>query len=832
MKKKILSILITILAVCTLMLTMTACSGKVKFKINFFVDNEIYATIDTSGAEIIQMPENPTKEDYIFDGWFWDKDVWEKPFTANSLLDAPLLSDMSVYAKFTTEEMANFKFTSTSTTCSITGIIDKTITEIIVPDCVTSISQRAFAGCDSLTSVVIPDSVTSIGSSAFYNCRSLTKVNYTGTIDQWAQISFSDYISNPLYYAKNLYINGELVTQANITIATKINAYAFSDCSSLTSIEIPDTVTSIGEDAFRNCTSLTSIEIPDSVTSIGYEAFLYCSSLTSVVIGDNVTSIGDRAFSDCRSLRSITIPNSVTSIGVAVFRGCALTSIEIPNSVTSIGDEAFRGCALTSMVIPNSVTSIGDEAFRGCTSLTSIVIPNSITSIGSSAFSGCSSLESITLPFVGAKAGVTSSNTYQYPFGYIFGTSNYTGSYRAAQNYYGSSTSSTTSTTYYIPSSLKYVTITGGNILYGAFRNCTSLISVEIPNSVTSIGDWAFDYCASLTSIEIPDSVTSIGYEAFSSCDSLYSVEIGDSVTSIGDHAFYYCDSLYSVVIGNSVTSIGDGAFYYCYSLTSIEIPNSVTYIGSSAFSGCDSLTSILVDENNANYKSMDGNLYSKDGKILIRYTSGKKDTVFTIPNSVTSIGDRAFMDCYSLTSVIITDSVTSIGSSAFIRCRNLTSIEIPDSVTSIGDSAFYYCRSLKIIEIPDSVTSIGSSAFSGCSSLQRNFQNGLKYLGNSTNKYLYLADVEDTAITTAKIDSNCRFIGYEAFEYCSSLTSVTIGNSVTSIGDWAFSWCDSLTSIRFNGTVAEWNAISKGSNWDYYIPAKNVICTDGTVAI
>ena len=175
MKKKILSILITILAVCTLMLTMTACTNKVKFKINFFVDNEIYATIDTRGAEIIPMPENPTKEDYIFCGWFWDKDVWEKPFTANSFLDARLLRDMSVYARFAPIEiMANFNFTLTSTTCSITGVIDKTITEIIVPDCVTSISQGAFRDCRSLRSIEIPNSVKSIGDYAFYNCSSLS----------------------------------------------------------------------------------------------------------------------------------------------------------------------------------------------------------------------------------------------------------------------------------------------------------------------------------------------------------------------------------------------------------------------------------------------------------------------------------------------------------------------------------------------------------------------------------------------------------------------------------------------------------------------------------
>ena len=213
--------------------------------------------------------------------------------------------------------------------------------------------------------------------------------------------------------------------------------------------------------------------------------------------------------------------------------------------MTSIGNSAFLGCtSLTSVTIGNSVTSIGIETFWGCTGLTSVTIPGSVTSIGERAFSGCSSLESITIPFVGAKAGVTSSDIYQYPFGYIFGTASYDGGVATEQHYYGSSTSYITNTTYYIPSSLKSVTVTGGNILCGAFYNCTGLTSVTIGNSVTSIGEWAFSGCSGLTSITIPDSVTSIGDWAFTSCSGLTSVTIPDSVTSIGNSAFYDCYSL------------------------------------------------------------------------------------------------------------------------------------------------------------------------------------------------------------------------------------------------------------------------------------------------
>jgi len=476
----------------------------------------------------------------------------------------------------------------------------------------------------SATTLEIPKTinghaVTSIGNSAFKNCTSLTSVNIPDSV-------------------------------------TSIDGFAFDGCSSLTSVNIPKGVTSINNATFCNCTALASVTIPDSVASIGPSAFLNCTSLTSVTIPNSVASIGNSAFSSCTSLTSVTIPNNVTSIGEYAFSDCSsLTSVNISKGVTSIGDSAFRDCtSLTSVSIPDSVTSIGDGAFFGCTSLPSVTMPNSVTSIGIAVFRKCTSLTSVNI-----SNGITSIGNY-------------------------------------------------------TFESCSSLTSVTIPNGVTSIDLCAFLNCTSLTSVTIPGSVTSIDLYAFRDCTSLISVTIPGSVTSIGEGAFYECESLTSVNISKGVTSIGNYTFESCSSLTSVTIPNGVTSIGGSAFSGCSSLTSVTIPDS---VTSIGG--YVFDGCTSL--------TSVNISKGVTSIADDMFRDCTSLTSVTIPDRVTSIGAGAFFGCTSLTSVTIPNSVTSINNAAFRGCTSLTSVNIPKGVTSIGDFAFNGCKSLKNVYYNGTK---------------------------------------------------------------------------------------------------------
>lgn len=470
-----------------------------------------------------------------------------------------------------------------------------------------------------------------------------------------------------------------------------------------------ETVTGIKDRAFKECKTVTSVFIPESVKTVGRFAFYNCTNLSSVMISDGVKTISEDAFHGCSALSSVSLGESVTGFGENCFYNCSnLTSFTVPTGVKTIGNAAFFGCsALASVTIPDTVTSIGNRAFSGCASLPSVVVPDSVKSIGSEAFAGCTGLESITLPFIGAKAGLTASDDNLYPLGYIFGKLSSSGGTSTVQ-LYQESPGKLNQAEYYIPSSLKTVTVTGGEIAPGAFSNCVNLTAVSLPDGIKVIGAYAFYSCVELLTLTLPETVTTIGDSAFAACIQL-TTTIPDGVSTLGIGAFSGCVSLSpTIVVGNNMTSIGAGAF-----------------------AGLSLATSLTVESGNPVYFSSGNCLIEKGtGKLV----AGCNYSTIPTDGSVTSIGEFAFSGIVG----------------------RMTSVTIPNGVRSLGGYSFYYCTTLASVTIPASVTDIGSVAF------------GL---------------------------------------------------------------CSALTVIRFEGTMAQWNAINKETDWNAETGNYTVYCTDGTLS-
>lgn len=378
----------------------------------------------------------------------------------------------------------------------------------------------------------------------------------------------------------------------------EIPTAAFSGCSGITSVTIPDGITSIGYHAFSNCTGLTSVTIPNSVTDIGGDAFAGCTGLTSVTISNNVTSIGDGAFYICRGLTEVTIPNSVKFIGNLAFAGCSgLRSVTISNSLTAIGIKVFYGCSsLTSVTIPQSVKSIGNYAFDGCTGLKEVYILNPTPPSADRSSFDEQNYKNATL-YVPEEAYETYDNMTDGPWKYFLKLK----SIETPTFYFDYDDKNMTaivtgvnknklSSYLEIPETTKYLGKTYTVVAIGeeAFKDCSGVTMVTIPISLTSIGDGAFWGCSGLSSVCFSkNNLTHIGSSAFYGCSVLTMAPVSDSLTSIGDCAFFGCSSLTEVRIPNSVTSIGASAFMECRGLTSVAIPNSVTYISDYAFHGC-----------------------------------------------------------------------------------------------------------------------------------------------------------------------------------------------------------------------------------------------------
>ena len=526
---------------------------------------------------------------------------------------------------------------------------------------------------------------------------------------------------------------------------TSIGEFAFCFCDALTSITIPNSVTSIVGYAFYGCSSLI-VTIPNSVTSIGAAAFqsvagvklsiddfewymniqddvapapkmLYKNGVEVIdlVIPNTITTIPDGAFSGCSSLTTVTIPNSVTSIGGSAFSSCSsLTTVTMSNSVTSIGESAFSGCSLlTEVIIPNSVTSIASNAFRDC-SLTAVTIPSSVTTIGDYAFY-CESLTSVHISDIASWCNV---EIYD-PWG-------------------------------------KAVDL---------YLNGDKIIDLEIPEGVDFIKDHVFAKCKSIESVTIPNSVTSIGSNAFGGCSLLAEVIIPNSVTSIASNAFRNCSSFTSIK---------------CYA--SVDDPFGIKYRTDLTELVCPaSWLSGFTEATQASYTNKLTEIVLTEGEVtesIFNFISRSRKTLHTIDLSGTmntTIVDLAFADCYKLEKFVMPAAVEIIGFKAFEGCLNLKSIEIPATVTEIGDAAFYNCHSMGELSFED---------------------------GAALNKIGSWAFYNNHALGFIDLPEGVTEIGDAAFYGCNYVEEIVIPASVQRIGDNGFALCKQLQRMEVRATI------------------------------
>jgi hypothetical protein len=665
------------------------------------------------------------------------------------------------------------------------------LTNLLLGSNLQDIGAGAFSSCSNLASLVLPKSVASVGAQAFAFCTGLQTVYFTGN----APLDSGDAFL------------GDSITFVDYLPQTKGWGTTFGGAPAVLwnpQASPPRVAPAVGPNA------LSFMIAGDESLNVIVEASTNLVNPVWVAVGTNALAGGPSAFNDTAwtnvssrfyrlspaspapffcvltnggvmitryrgSSGAVTIPDTinglpVTAIGSYIFEYgpvYGVTSVVLGSNVTTIAPYAFADAnGLSNVVLDVALKSIGSNAFSGAFGVTNVFIPKGVTNVDPGAFRDCYNLAAIDVD--------PANSTFSTVGGVLFNKSQ-----TALVAFPGGLRGS-----YAIPNGVT-------NIVAHAFEDCTAVTFLNFPNTLRTIGDYAFADCASLNELLLPSSLASLGNAAFQSCHLLGSAVIDGG--TVGNDAFANCDALGNLTLGANVTSIGSNAFTGC-ALTSVFMPRAVTNIGAMPFADA-SLNTIAIDSLNPVYGTVDGVLFDKAQTRLIQYPSGRVGN-YSIPETVTQIGDGAFWSCTGLTNVTIPNAAHYLGSQAFNYCINLASVALPNSITNIPYAAFEDCQSLTNLILGTNIIDIGFNAFAGCGNLEA------ITLPTSVVQIEPGAFGDCRALRGITLGNQVVNLGYDAFFNCFSLSKVIIQSGDLNIGDYAFGACPALGAIYFTSNA------------------------------